>query len=100
MNSIRLRELQRGDFRNPVQFLVSLRALEPGVTNSNLDEPIKQLRTNSLNEWREVREAALFCCGMAQRIGRPVYLRRGESQDYDFVAAWDIGDEWHFAPVR
>ena len=37
---------------------------------------------------------------MGQRIGRPVYLARGESQDYDFVASWVVGDKQHLAPVQ
>ena len=87
MNHSRLREFQRGEFRDPTRFLIALRALEPKVANSSLDARVKQLRTNNLKEWREAREAALFCYGMAQRIGQPIYLCRGESQDYDFVAS-------------
>jgi hypothetical protein len=37
---------------------------------------------------------------MGQRIGQPVYLARGESQDYDFVASWVVGDTQHLAPVQ
>lgn len=100
MNHSRLREFQRGEFRDPTRFLIALRALEPKVANSSLDARVKQLRTNNLKEWREAREAALFCYGMAQRIGQPIYLCRGESQDYDFVASWVTGSEQHFAPVQ
>lgn len=100
MNHSRLREFQRGEFRDPARFLIALRALEPKVASSSLDARVKQLRTNNLKEWREAREAALFCCGMAQRIGQPIYLSRGESQDYDFVASWGVGDEQHFAPIQ
>lgn len=100
MNRSRLREFQQGEFRDPARFLVELRALEPKVASSSLDARVKQLRTNDLKEWREAREAALFCFGMAQRIGQPIYLSRVESQDYDFVASWTVGDEQNFAPVQ
>lgn len=100
MDRIRLREIQRGEFRNPADFLVALRGLEQTFASSTLDSSVKHLRTNGLKEWREAREAALFCIGMTQRIGQTIYLSRGESQDYDFVASWVDGDGQHFAPVQ
>ena len=100
MDRIRLRELQNGEFRNPADFLITLRKLELTLANSTLDSNIKHLRTNGLREWREAREAALFCVGFAQRIGQPVFMSREESQDYDFVATWANGDEQQFAPVQ
>ena len=81
-------------------FLMELRRLEPKVAASNLPQRVKELRTNPLKEWREAREAALFCYGMGQRIGQTVFLARGESQDYDFVASWVVDDTQHFAPVQ
>ena len=100
MNQSRLREFQRGEFHDPAPFLRELRALEPKIASSSLNARAKHLRTNNLKGWREAREAALFCYGMAQRIGQPIYLSRDESQDYDFVATWVVGDEQHFTPVQ
>jgi hypothetical protein len=96
----RLRALQKGEFRDPKPFLINLKNLEPQIAASGLDSRVKQLRTNKLKEWRETREAALFCYGMGQRIGQTVYLARGESQDFDFIASWVVGDEQHLAPVQ
>jgi hypothetical protein len=95
-----LRSTRKLDFRDPAPFLVNLRQLELEMADSNTPERIKNLRTNSLKEWRELREAALFCYGMSQRIGQTVYVGRGESQDYDFVASWVANDEQHLAPVQ
>lgn len=100
MDNTRLRGLQKVEFRDPKPFLTNLKNLEPQIEASDLDPRAKQLRTNGLKEWRETREAALFCYGMGQRIGQTVYLARGESQDYDFVASWVVGDEQHLAPVQ
>ena len=100
MDRIRLRELQRAEYRNPADFLIALRGLESTFASSTLEPSVKHLRTNDLKEWREAREAALFCVGFAQRIGQPVFMRREESQDYDFVATWVDGDEQHFAHVQ
>jgi len=47
-----------------------------------------------------MRAAALFCYGMAQRIGQTVYLASSEAQDYDFVASWAVDDTQHLAPVQ
>ncbi len=67
---------------------------------SELTQKAKQLRTHSLDEWRETREAALFCYGMGQRTDQPVFLSRVESQDYDFVATWSVDETQHFTPVQ
>jgi len=100
MNRSRLREFQRREFRDPAQFLSGLRAVELEISESPLSPHAKHLRTNGLKEWREAREAALFCHGMAQRIGQPIHTSRGESQDYDFVATWAVDGTQHFAPVQ
>jgi hypothetical protein len=100
MDRSRLRAIQRSEFRDPKRFLVEIRKLESRVVASDLSAKAKQLRTNSLKEWREIREAALFCLGMGQRIGHPVFLSRGESQDYDFIATWVAEETQHFAPVQ
>ena len=88
------------EFKDPAPFLKALRSLEPRVANSQLPDRVKSLRANGLKEWRELREAAIFCHGMGQRIGQTVYLARGESQDYDFVASWVAGGIRQLAPVQ
>ncbi len=100
MDRIRLRSIQSSEFRDPRRFLVEIRKLETRVAVSDLSSRAKQLRTKSLKEWRETRDAALFCYGMGQRIGQPVFLSRGESQDYDFIATWVVQGTQHFAPVQ
>lgn len=92
--------MQDSEFRDPRQFLVEIRKLESWIVASELSHKAKSLRTNSLKEWREIREAAIFCYGMGQRIGQPVFLSRGESQDYDFIASWTLGEVQNFAPVQ
>jgi hypothetical protein len=95
-----LRAAQKIEYRDPAPFLVGLRQLEIEAARSDLSEKVKNLRTNSLKKWRELRDAALFCYGMGQRIGQTVFVGRGESQDYDFVASWLVADQQHFAPVQ
>jgi hypothetical protein len=88
------------DFRDPAPFLAGIRSLEPQLARSDLPDNVKNLRTNSQRHWRELRQAAIFCYGMGQRIGQTVYLARSEALDYDFVAHWVVDDELHFAPVQ
>jgi hypothetical protein len=100
MNSIRLRSFSQLEYRDPAEFLRRLSKIELRVADSDLSDRAKTLRTNRLKEWRELREAALFCVGVSERIGHKVYLGRGESEDYDFVVSWRVDDQQHFAPVQ
>ena len=88
-------------YHDPVPFLKRLREFEPKVADSNLPDEVKNLRTNSLKEWGEARQAALFCVGIGDRMQQKVYLAKTEASDYDFIASW-IGDDdtRHFAPVQ
>ncbi len=100
MNRSRLREFQQYNYQEPKQILLALREVKIEAAASNLDSKVKQLRTNKLKECREVREAAIFCYGMMQRINIPIYLSCGESQDYDFIGSWVADNEQNFAPVQ
>jgi hypothetical protein len=101
MNRILLRQLQKSRLIDPAAFLINLRNVEPQVARSNLPEDIKHLRNRSLNRYIEARQAAIFCHGMAQRIGQKVYLCDvEESLDYDWVATWTVGTDQHFAPLQ
>src|SRR5436190_1384209 len=100
MNRIWLNTAKDLEFRDPKPFLKRLRKLQRKVSRSNLPSAVKDLRTNDLKEWREAREAALFCVGIGQRMGHTVFLAKSESHDYDFVACWVRDDTRHFAPVQ
>lgn len=88
------------EYRDPVPLLRNLRKFELQIATSNTPERVKNLRTNGLKEFREIREAALFCHGMSQRLGQTVFVGRGESQDYDFVASWFVDGTRRLAPVQ
>jgi hypothetical protein len=100
MNRTALRVFESLDFREPSSFLIQLHQFECEVAKTDTPARLRTLRTNGLKEWREVREAAMFCYLMGQRIGETVYMARGENQDYDFVASWTQGDTRNFAPVQ
>ncbi len=100
MNLPLLRTFQNMRFVDPRSFLVNLRKLEIEVAQTDMPSQIKSLRTNPLKKTRERREAALFCVGMSQRIGRTVYFASHEDQDFDFVATWVDADSQHFARVQ
>ena len=69
MNQIRIREFEKLEYREPHGILVELRNLERREAISKLPPQVRHLRTNSLNSFREMREGALFCYGMSERIG-------------------------------
>ena len=95
-----VRRAHKLQYRNPARVLAALRDLEPQVAASTLPEATKQLRTNNLKRYREMREAALFCHGMSVRLALNVELAMDESHDYDFVAAWTAKDTRFFVPVQ
>jgi hypothetical protein len=100
MQRLWLNAAKKLEFRDPAPFLKRLRELELKVAPSKLPAAVKSLRTNNLKEWREAREAAIFCVGIGQRMGQKVFLAKSEASDYDFVASWISGDTRHFAPVQ
>lgn len=100
MDRTSLRALEQLDYRDPLPFLIQLRQFERELAQSATPPKLKAMRTNGLKEWRETREAAMFCYLMGQRTRRNILLARGESQDYDFVASWVDQDIRHYAPVQ
>src|SRR5512145_2198187 len=99
MSSIRLRQLQQRDYRDPADFLRSFRAVEEGSLSQISDPQIRRLRTRGLREWRETRLAALFCYGIGVRTGQKVFVSKGEFEDADSVAMWQVEDEVRFMPI-
>ncbi len=100
MNAIRIRQVQQREYRDPTDFLKGLRDVELTMSSKQVDPLVRRLRTRGLREWRETRLAALFCHGYAMRTGQKPYLSKGEFEDADCVARWEVGDETHFAPIQ
>lgn len=88
MDSIRRRQLYRLEYGDPTGFLRELRKEERQLRPllAALPDRTRRLRTNGLKREREMRDAALFCHGMAERLGRKVLLSPAEIDDFDFVA--------------
>ncbi len=53
-----------------------------------------------MREYREGRQAALFCYGVGRAIGVEVGFALFEKEDYDIVARFRLGDTEHFVPVQ
>jgi hypothetical protein len=87
-------------WRDPVQTLRELRALEYATAAIPASSKVRRLRTGDLREVREGRDAALFTHGMASATGRKVYFAPCEVSDYDFVTTWAVDDERHYCPVQ
>jgi hypothetical protein len=100
MQSIVLRTFGKLKYRDPRPFLVRLRKFGVALSASATAKRIGNLRTNQLKPDRELREAAIFCYLVGQRIGTKVGLAPGEEQDYDFVAAWTDQNQTCYAPVQ
>lgn len=100
MQGIRLRQVRKRDYRDPVSFLKRLRRIELILLSMKIDPRIRALRTNKLKEFREARLGALFCQGISERTGRKIFFSKAEFEDADFVATWVKGDTQVFAPVQ
>jgi len=97
---IQIREWEQLQFNDPVFILKELRKLELQLERVPVAEKVRTLRTADLKTYREGRDAALFCLGMAEITGKQVYYALHESQDYDFVTLWQREDEWIYTPVQ
>jgi hypothetical protein len=101
MNNVRLRKFAGLKFGDPRGFLRALREVELAVAASPIPEKIKTLRTQKLKPEREMRDAAIFCIGISERIGVDVRFAPVEDQDFDFIATWsDSEGTRKYCPVQ
>ena len=101
MKNVRLRQFAKLAYGDPRGFLAALRRLEWAVAPSPTPERIKTLRPQGLKPEREMRDAAIFCVGMSERIGFDVRFAPVEDQDFDFIATWlDGGRMRNYCPVQ
>ncbi len=101
MENVRLRQFAKLAYGDPRGFLAALRRLEWAVAASPTPERIKTLRTQGLKPEREMRDAAIFCVGMSERIGFDVRFAPVEDQDFDFIATWFDGEGMrNYCPVQ
>ncbi len=97
---IKLKTFEKLEYGDPRGFLRELIHVDAEISLSNLTPKIKHLRTNSLKQFREQRDAAIFCIGMAKVLNTSVRFSPVEEQDYDFVATWQSQDQPHYCPVQ
>lgn len=101
MDNMRLRQFEKLTYGDPRGYLAALRKLEWAVAASPTPERIKTLRTQGLKPEREMRDAAIFCVGISERISCDVRFAPIENQDFDFITTWIDGDATrHFCPVQ
>lgn len=73
---------------NPYKHLIELRKIELHISQAEIPKNVKNLRTNKLKFYREMRDAAIFCVGMSEYLGTSIYFAPHENSDYDFVATY------------
>ena len=96
-DAIQINEWKKLEYFDPAEILLRLRNVEVQL---DMPDDIRALRTNSLKEFREGRDAALFSLGLSVALGTPVRFARHEASDYDFVVAAQLGDTLHLSPVQ
>ncbi len=88
------------NFVDPKTILPRLREIQVLVANSDLNENIKDLRTNKLKKYREGWEAALFCYGMGKIMNTTVYVTPHEESDFDAIALRFENGEQKYTPIQ
>jgi hypothetical protein len=88
-DELRTREWSRLRYFDPRLTLPRMRTTEIQIARhgSHLPRRLRELRTNGTKRFRELRDAAIFCYGMATSVlGKPVYYANHESEDFDVIA--------------
>lgn len=99
MDQIRRRKFGALEYGDPRGFLAELRKAEAMLSGQRPDRA-RRLRTNVLKPARELRDAALFCVGIGERLGLQVGLAPVEDEDFDFVATCSTDQTQHYCPVQ
>ena len=100
VDPIRTRSMRKLQWHDPEEVLINLRYIELHLS-PDTNEKIRRLRTHSLKEWREGREAALFAYGLGKKVlGHKVSVAKSEAMDYDCIIAWRTEDREYFYPVQ
>lgn len=94
------REWLRLPYYRPSRILDGLRKIAQSGLLDGLPYKVASLRTHKLKIYLEGRQAALFCHGMSQRIGKEVSFALFESADFDIVARYDDDGETRLIPVQ
>lgn len=100
MNKIRARKFSQFAYGDPRSFLVGLRKVEATLTEYSMPDKLRRMRTNGLKPEREMRDAALFCVGISERLGLQIKMAPVEDEDFDFVATWVVDETQHFCTVQ
>ena len=101
LDKIRIRKFQKLNWHRPGPVLKNLRYIETHALDPKMNKRERNLRTNTLKEWREARDAAIFAYGIEnQLLKAPIFVAKSEESDYDFVLRWVINETESFAPVQ
>lgn len=88
------------DWYDPRAILIAYRRIAEEFGLDLVPYALASMRTNKLKRYREGRQAALFCYGMAQRLQTPIYFALIEGQDFDVVAHFEQDGASHFVPIQ
>lgn len=96
----RTRDWSRRTFYDPEPVLRELRGLEVSLSDAEIPDVVRRLRTNPLKPEREGRDALLFAHGMATALGVKVFVAPGEVEDCDFITRATVSDTQYFSCVQ
>jgi len=89
------------EYRSAKDFLINATPIRAQLSSSDVDDRIRNLRTNGLKSVRELWQACLFAHGIGFSVlGTEIFLAPVEDQDFDCVAQYIIGDTRHYTPIQ
>lgn len=96
------REWLKLSYQDPAHILAALRNLAIKVSGTATSDKVGNLRTHALKTVREGRQAALFCYGLSQRLGRQVKfaLQKPEDDAADAIGLIDVDGQAMLLPIQ
>ena len=94
------RQWTKYKYHDPNVVIPKLHELRKLVSESDLPENVKNLRTHSLQPEREAWDAAIFCYLLSCALNLDIRFSRVEESDFDSVFTWLDNGIQKFAPVQ
>lgn len=98
----RIKEWEKLKYIDPAITLPKLYQLQIEISQSNLDQKVKELRTRTLKPNLEKRTAAIFCYGMSCLLKNKIVFAAAPRQnaDYDIITRCIQNNAINYVPIQ
>jgi hypothetical protein len=88
------------EYFDPEIVLPKLRKIREHMSDTDTPEKIANLRTNTLKNYRESWDAAIFSQLLSLTIGQKILFSRYEDSDFDSIFTWNDNGTQCYAPIQ